>query len=303
MTQWLLAGAGQAGRCHIAAIERVADAHLVGVVDPSPPKNFPGPVFSDLPTAISSTNADAVVVASPNDTHVSLISQAVKDRLPVLCEKPVGRSSQDAIKCLTMAEEKNVSLGVVLNQRGQRHNRWVKEKILSRALEPVSIKFTGSIRRLSGWHTDPARSGGGILRTIVLHYLDLLVWWLGSFEVEDVVLQGAPVEDAVSLSGRAGEGCSVKIEIEATNDAAFGPVLCIINGDGCRIRMDGHVITDVSGLVAPPKAETWDPELPFGPGHVTAIEEATRSLTQGDPLPVPLREFIPLLEDVEAMRF
>ncbi len=193
MIRWLVIGAGQAGRCHIAAIQRTENSELAGVVDPAPPSGLDVPIFTDVSSALAQTDATAAVVASPNDTQVGIAGQCLRAGIPVLCEKPVGRTVDDAKEIQALSERYAIPVGIVLNQRQQRHNRWIKTQIQSGSLTPSFISYKGNIAPLAGWHVDPKRTGGGVLRTIGLHYLDLCTWWLGPLQIERADLAGKPV--------------------------------------------------------------------------------------------------------------
>jgi NAD(P)-dependent dehydrogenase (short-subunit alcohol dehydrogenase family) len=72
-------------------------ATVVGLVDPAPASDLAAlPRFADLAAAIAKTTPDAVIVATPNDTHVGLARAAIDARLLVLCERPVRRTAADA---------------------------------------------------------------------------------------------------------------------------------------------------------------------------------------------------------------
>ena len=301
MIKWLVAGAGQAGRCHMAAIRQSANATLAGVADPVLPPETDAPFFPDLAMALEEVDANAVVVATPNDAQLDCVATALKAGLPVLCEKPVGRSVEEARQVLTLSKDLNVPVGVVLNQRAQVHNRWIKDLIQERTLVPQTIEFTGNLPRLTGWHADPARAGGGALRTIGNHYIDLLMWWLGPLKRVSVSLSGEPVEDTFSVSADLGDGCRAEIRVEAISDAGQGPVQCKIEGEGSSIHLSGYEIVNIEGLPDPPPVERAAAEFIFGPGHLAVIADATDSLHQGRPFPVSLDEALPLLETIQDM--
>lgn len=301
MINWLVVGAGSAGRCHMAAIKKTRDAVLAGVVDPVLPKLDGIPSFADLKSALQTRAVDAVVIATPNDVQVSSALEAVTSGLPVLCEKPVGLNVAEARTLLTQCDQEGVPVGVVLNQRAHRHCRWIKHLIESGELEPTTISFTGNVTRLMGWHTDPARSGGGVLRTIGLHYLDLLMWWLGPLSNTALQMSGAPQENTVALTADIGAVCRAEMTIRAVDETSEGPMQCVIEAKGAHIRMSGHAIVAAQGVPPYPEAESLESDLFYGPGHFTVMSEATEVLHKGEPFPVPLSEVLPALECIEGL--
>jgi predicted dehydrogenase len=298
---WLVVGAGSAGRCHMAAIEKTPDAALAGVVDPVLPKNDGILSFADLKSALQTLSVDAVVVATPNDVQTSIALEAVSAGLPILCEKPVGLKVTEARTLMALGQRKGVPVGVVLNQRAHRHSRWIKCLIDSGDLEPAKISFSGNVARLTGWHTDPVRTGGGVLRTIGLHYIDLLMWWLGPLSNTSFQMSGAPQENTIMLTADIGAACRAEINIRAVEETSEGPVQCVIESDSAHIRMTGHAIVDAQGVPPHPKPEPLDADLFYGPGHLTVIAEATEAMRKGESFPVPLSEVLPALDCIEEL--
>ncbi|MFL2771946.1 MAG: Gfo/Idh/MocA family protein [Rhodospirillaceae bacterium] len=299
MINWLVVGAGQAGRCHIAAIQKTPEAVLVGVVDPYSPRIVGVPFFEDLISTLDTIKVDAVVIATPNDIQIGSAIQVLKSGTPVLCEKPVGRNVQDARRLLAFAEEKNIPIGVVLNQRAHRHCRWIKSLIDSGTLKPTDIIFSGIVAGLTGWHNDITRAGGGILRTIGLHYIDLLMWLLGPLENISLDMTGTPLEHKFCLKADFSTDCRAEIRIMASAEISPRPVECLIEAGDVSIQMIGHKIIESHGLPHIPEPEPVDKALSFGPGHLAVISEATRCLQNNEPFPVSLSDIMPLLECID----
>ncbi len=243
-----------------------------------------------------------MVIASPNNTQAAVAAQSIEAGLPVLCEKPVGQSVDDAKTMVTLSQQQNVLVGVVLNQRAQRHSRWIKSQIETGTLKPRSISFTGRPARLTGWYADPDVAGGGVLRTIGMHYLDLCTWWSGSIEIVEAVLSGAPVEDKIEIKGKTANGYAIDVRIDTTETESTSPMQCVIEAEAIEIKLMGHEVVSVTGLPQPPPAEPADPDFPFGPGHLAVIAEAMDSLSRGEPFPVPLSELAPLLESIQDLK-
>ena len=71
-------------------------------------------VSTDPLAAISASEVDAVLIASPDSTHAALTLACLQARKPVLCEKPL---SQDPAECLRVLQAENM-LGRQLVQVG-----------------------------------------------------------------------------------------------------------------------------------------------------------------------------------------
>jgi len=98
-------GAGVMGADHARIIaEDVPGARLALVCDASPERAravadaYGGAETSTDPfAAIARNDIDAVIVASPDETHAPLCLAAIEASKPVLCEKPLSQSSQQCL--------------------------------------------------------------------------------------------------------------------------------------------------------------------------------------------------------------
>src|SRR5581483_5147752 len=89
-------GAGRIGKIHAANVARHPRARLVAIVDPIAEAGRAlaqqhGCAWKTQADAlIAGDEIDAVVIASPSDTHIELIDQAAAAGKAILCEKPIG---------------------------------------------------------------------------------------------------------------------------------------------------------------------------------------------------------------------
>jgi predicted dehydrogenase len=301
VTRWLVVGAGAVGRTHAAALRHVAGAELAGFVSLDPPADPGVPVFAELPAALDALRPDAVVIATPHDTHRALGAVALAAGCPTLFEKPVGLGTDEARALAALAGERGVPAGAVLNQRASRHHAWIAMLVREGRLRVSSVSFGGSLARLTGWHADPRRAGGGLLRTIGIHYVDLLRWWLGEPQEVQALLAGEPAEDRVVAGLRFAGGAIGSLQLAATAARSLGPVRAVIEADGARLELAGHVVVRAEGLPAPPAPEEALPGLHFGPGHLAVLREATAALAAGRPFPVTLDDVLPTLALVDRL--
>jgi UDP-N-acetylglucosamine 3-dehydrogenase len=97
-----LAGVGSMGRNHLRVIESHAATEIAAVADPDPAAleavaasaGVPG--FSDPLAMIRETEMDALVIAAPTTSHAELAHAAIERRLPVLIEKPLAATTDEA---------------------------------------------------------------------------------------------------------------------------------------------------------------------------------------------------------------
>ena len=85
---------------HVPGLQLDPRAELVMVCDTDPPSAYACQLewgakrmAPDFREVCSSPDVDALIVATPNDTHVAVTLAAVEQGKHVLCEKPLGRSA------------------------------------------------------------------------------------------------------------------------------------------------------------------------------------------------------------------
>ena len=96
-------GTGVMGSEHARLLAReIPGAHLAGVFDADAARAKAAAagaaVFPDPRSLIASNRIGAVVVASPDATHAELALACLEAGKPVLCEKPLAASAQDALR-------------------------------------------------------------------------------------------------------------------------------------------------------------------------------------------------------------
>lgn len=120
----VLVGAGLMGRAWIGAIDRSADAELVGLVDLDRKvaeealahRGAAVPIGTDAVETARGTGAAAVVNVTVPAAHLPVNLAALDAGLPVLCEKPVTPTVRDAL-ILTAAAERTGGLLMVSQSR------------------------------------------------------------------------------------------------------------------------------------------------------------------------------------------
>jgi predicted dehydrogenase len=133
---------------------------------------------------IESGDIDAVIVASPNETHHDVTMAALAAGLPVLCEKPIGMNTTEAQAMATAAGEAGVVTMVPFTYRYMPTNQYIKHLIDGGYVgQPYHLSmryFAGYARAGSyAWRFDEAKAGSGILGDLGSHWLDMATWMLG----------------------------------------------------------------------------------------------------------------------------
>jgi predicted dehydrogenase len=256
VVRFALVGCGDIGAHNARALDDADGAQLTTIFDPIPAlaKNLAhrhsATAVDSLTAAVCSPDVDAVLAATPHDTHEEIVRAALDAGKHVLVEKPLAADLNGAVRIVRMAEASSSLVGVLFPLRSDRRFLRAVEAIESSPEEGfggaagtyLSFKpehyFTGgySKRAPSSWRQSKARAGGGVLIMNVLHHLDAVRALIGR-EAETVVARTVP--------------SSVYPEIEdvASVIVDFGGVIATFVGGGSVFDGPGERI------------ELWNPSL------------------------------------------
>src|SRR2546423_50068 len=112
-----VAGCGYWGSKHVRVLHSIAGVDHLVAVDPRPERlrelerDYPAiDVFERLDDALE--NVDAVIIATPPETHARCAMTAMQAGKSVLIEKPLATSTLDARRLVETADKLGLVLGV-----------------------------------------------------------------------------------------------------------------------------------------------------------------------------------------------
>lgn len=133
---------------------------------------------------VEETHPDAIIVTSPDSSHVDYTVAALEAGLAVLCEKPMVTDCAQAARVLEAEQHSSGSLRVTHNSRyALGHTlikRWIHDGRIGRV---TNIELTWNLDTYHGasyfWRWNRLRRmSGGLTITKACHHFDLLNWWL-----------------------------------------------------------------------------------------------------------------------------
>ena len=149
-------------------------------------ERFPFPQCDRLETILDDRAIDAVLVLTPPNTHLDIVSRCAAAGKHVLLEKPLEISTAQAEQMVQACNK--VKLGVVLQHRFRPAAEKLREKL------PELGKLVSASEAIPNWRPQSyydqpgrgtkARDGGGVLLTQGIHTLDLFLSYTG--EASDV---------------------------------------------------------------------------------------------------------------------
>ena len=187
------------------------------------------PVFTDARAMLERTRPDFVVALGEHSRMAETAHFLLNHGYPFMMEKPMGVSAAEVQGIAEKAALEQAFVAVPLSQRYQPFVARAREMLAAGRFGPLSHLYFRLNRPTSarypawhsGWMLDPARAGGGCLRNLGSHLLDLFLLLTG----EDARVVGAqlsarvhrqPVEDYASVQLRSASGVLGTIEVGNT---------------------------------------------------------------------------------------
>ena len=177
-------GCGRIGRVHARNVARNPRASLVMVFDvdaagaQQTATGLGVKAARSLEEVLSDHSVHAVLIATPTDTHVPLISAAVKARKAVLCEKPVDLDPERARAVWSEIARHDPRVMIGFNRRFDPSFRSLHERLRSGEIGPLELAVISS--------RDPAppppsyiKSSGGLMRDMTIHDFDMARYLAG----------------------------------------------------------------------------------------------------------------------------
>ncbi len=207
MKTFAMLGYGYWGKNLLRVMDSIKDINVKYVCDTSDEniekarEKYPNYTYvKDYSTVLKDKDVDAVVIATPIDTHYALAKQAVEAGKDVFIEKPMTHSTEDAINLVKIAKEHKRIIMTGHTFLFSPPVRKVKE-IIDRG-ELGDIYFITSSRVNLGIH----RKNVSVIWDLAPHDLSIISYWLGNQEPEaitvsgrDSVIEGIPDVAFISL--------------------------------------------------------------------------------------------------------
>jgi predicted dehydrogenase len=148
------------------------------------------------------SDIDAVYISSANFHHYDQVIKAAKAGKHILCEKPIAMDSMQAQKMVKACEENNVKFAVNYSLRFHPIITKAKELLDSQILGKlvsIGVNYNVDFPPGTNFRFQKEQSGGGALRDIGTHMIDLLRFFGGEIKsingVYDNIIYKSEVDD------------------------------------------------------------------------------------------------------------
>ena len=192
-------GVGRMGRTHLQTVAGIRNVRIVVVADVNPADaehgreiGRAGRSTNDPLDAISDPAVEAVVIATPTNTHANLIEAALRAGKAIWSEKPIALDLAETARVVTLWRETGLPVQMGFMRRF--------DPGYVRAKELIALGELGRVEQFRAYSRDtyppPAefiRNSGGSFLDMSVHDFDLARFLVG--EVEEVSAWGSNVID------------------------------------------------------------------------------------------------------------
>lgn len=131
-------------------------------------------------------NIDAVIIATPNSTHVKIALECLKNGKHVMLEKPLGVSAKEALQLQKAAEESKVVNMTAFTYRYAPSMRYLKHLISEGKLGQLrhfrSQRFLDWPETSWGWRQYKDTAGAGNIYDMTIHRIDFSQYLMGKIK-------------------------------------------------------------------------------------------------------------------------
>lgn len=185
-------GAGGIARAkHIKGYQNIPDVEFVAVCDEN--EKFAKEVadkygfntyYTDYRDMLEKEKLDFISVCTPNFLHYPVTVLALEKSIHVHCEKPIALNAKEAQQMVDAKNRADKILMVGLNNRFTNHAWFVKQYADEGLFGEIyhvrcGWKRVRGIPGKGGWFTNKAMSGGGPLIDLGVHFMDLVMYFMG----------------------------------------------------------------------------------------------------------------------------
>ena len=186
-----IAGYGLAGRYFHAPLLKGCGFSVVGVLTTSKERSshalldFPNTKVVGSISELVQLDIDLLVVASANLVHAEQALAGISKGIPVVIDKPMGRTASEVQLIISAAKSKNVEVTTFFNRRWDSDALTIKKVLASNTLGEIHRldsrfeRFRPELNPNSWRESMSAEQGGGQLLDLQPHLISTAIDWFG----------------------------------------------------------------------------------------------------------------------------
>lgn len=179
-------GSGMMGQEHIRNIKLVDGGVVVAVADPDEDMRreagkLAGPgcaVYASHREMLAAGNLDALLIASPNYSHISVLRDVMTADIPLLVEKPLATTVADCQEILRLQEARHSPVWVAMEYRFMPPVARLLSEVRAGTVGPLRMFSIREHRypfldKVGGWNRHNVNTGGTLVEKCC-HHFDLM---------------------------------------------------------------------------------------------------------------------------------
>lgn len=253
------------GRTMLSAMAGHPGFDVVGAYDPMRSSDGMVKMFASAEALVADPTVEFIYVASPPAHHLAGVALAATARKPILCEKPLAPSVDEARRCLALVESAGIASAVnfylAASDAGVRMRRLVLGGALGRIeAAHLTLRFKEWPRAwqktAGAWLAGPVE--GGFTREVASHFLFQMHRMFGAGRIaESQVRRGQSGPETAVKARIAYRDVALEIDAATGGDRDDHNRLAIRGTKACAAIVDWDVLAFDGGTADAPVPETF----------------------------------------------
>lgn len=181
-------------------------------------------VYTDYRELLKRTDIEVIHVLTPNSSHCELSVASLESGRHVMCEKPMAKTYEDALKMCEAAKKSGKLLTIGYQTRSGKTHQYVRHMIENGDLGEIYYIKAPQIRRRGvpvwGVFLDKEKQGGGPMIDIGTHSIDAALSLINNYDVVSVT--GSVYRKLADTAMNSNEWGMWKAEEFEVEDSAMG---------------------------------------------------------------------------------
>jgi predicted dehydrogenase len=301
-----VAGAGQIGQAHIKVLAISPSCLLSAIVDPSPAAmeiavKESVSLYKTIDELLLMNRPDGLILATPNQLHISQAMQCMEAKLPILLEKPIATTVVEGEKIVAMVTATGAKVLIGHHRAHSPIMAKAKEMIESGKLgKLVAVMGSATFFKPDHYFTDaPWRKelGAGPILINMIHEVHNLRMLCGDIVAVQAfgsnVTRGFAVEDTVAINLRFTNGAlgTFMLSDTAASARSWEQTSQENKSYASYDDEDCYVIAGTNGTLSVPTMRLKTYPRPEDRSWWKAFDASVVSMVRDDPLKLQIEHF------------
>lgn len=235
--------------------------------------------------AVNFDNVDGVYIATPHTSHKEYAILALSSKKPVLCEKPVAVTYDDALKMIDCAKKNGVYFAEAMwtwfSDVALTVKKWINGGRIGQVKSvDICYSFPGVMMNKNSRVLTPETAGGALLDIGIypITYCYNLFGYPDNIECKGTLKNGIDIKETVILTYGSTK-CTLKMSLTSLKEN------CVIKGTSGTIKLPVFHMASVAILKSKTGSETFRGKTDYLTEFTRAAKEIRQGKLQSDYIP------------------